>query len=123
MPTYEYVCDACEHAFEEFQSMSAKHLKKCPECGKNKLRRLIGTGAGIIFKGSGFYETDYRSDSYSKDKKADAETKSEKSDSKSDKQSSSESKSQSDSKPKTDQPKSDKSKSDKPKSDQKSKKE
>jgi putative FmdB family regulatory protein len=75
MPTYEYVCDACEHEFEEFQSMSAKHLKKCPECGKNKLRRLIGTGAGIIFKGSGFYQTDYRSDGYNKDKKADSEKK------------------------------------------------
>ncbi|MEM9415997.1 MAG: zinc ribbon domain-containing protein [Planctomycetota bacterium] len=71
MPTYEYECDACSHAFEEFQSITAKHLKKCPECGKPKLRRLIGTGAGIIFKGSGFYETDYRSDNYSKDAKAD----------------------------------------------------
>lgn len=88
MPTYEYVCDACEHEFEEFQSMSAKHLKKCPQCGKNKLRRLIGTGAGIIFKGSGFYETDYRSDGYSKDKKADSEKKSEpKSESKAEKKS------------------------------------
>jgi len=89
MPTYDYVCDACEHTFEEFQSFSAKHLKKCPECGKNKLRRLIGTGAGIIFKGGGFYETDYRSDSYKKAAKADAdagkpsESKSEKSESKS----------------------------------------
>ena len=71
MPTYDYVCDACEHAFEEFQSMSAKVLRKCPECGKLKLRRLIGTGAGVIFKGSGFYETDYRSDSYQKAAKAD----------------------------------------------------
>lgn len=71
MPTYDYVCDACEHAFEEFQSMSAKMLKKCPECGKLKLRRLIGTGAGVIFKGGGFYETDYRSDSYAKEAKAD----------------------------------------------------
>jgi len=71
MPTYDYVCDACEHAFEEFQSMTAKVLKKCPECGKPKLRRLIGTGAGVIFKGSGFYETDYRSDSYGKEAKAD----------------------------------------------------
>lgn len=79
MPTYDYVCDSCEHAFEEFQSMTSKVLKKCPECGKLKLRRLIGTGAGVIFKGGGFYETDYRSDSYSKDAKADkpAETKSE----------------------------------------------
>ena len=79
MPTYDYVCDACEHAFEEFQMMSAKVLKKCPECGKTKLRRLIGTGAGVIFKGGGFYETDYRSDAYQKDAKADkpAESKSE----------------------------------------------
>lgn len=71
MPTYDYVCEACDHEFEEFQSMSAKVLKKCPECGKNKLKRLIGTGAGVIFKGSGFYETDYRSDSYNKAAKAD----------------------------------------------------
>ncbi|MEM1108359.1 MAG: zinc ribbon domain-containing protein [Planctomycetota bacterium] len=79
MPTYDYVCDACEHAFEEFQSMTAKVLKKCPECGKPKLRRLIGTGAGVIFKGGGFYETDYRSESYQKDAKADkpAESKAE----------------------------------------------
>ena len=78
MPTYDYGCDACDHEFEEFQMMSAKPLKKCPACGKNKLRRLIGTGAGIIFKGSGFYETDYRSDGYNKDKKADTEKKPEK---------------------------------------------
>lgn len=71
MPTYEYVCDACEHTFEEFQSITAKSLRKCPACGKNKLRRLIGTGAGVIFKGSGFYETDYRSDSYKSAAKAD----------------------------------------------------
>lgn len=71
MPTYDYVCDACDHAFEEFQMMSAKVLKKCPECAKLKLRRLIGTGAGVIFKGGGFYETDYRSDAYQKDAKAD----------------------------------------------------
>ena len=71
MPTYDYECDACDHAFEEFQSITAKLLRKCPACGKLKLRRLIGTGAGIIFKGSGFYETDYRSDKYSKDAKAD----------------------------------------------------
>ncbi|HKI38398.1 MAG TPA: zinc ribbon domain-containing protein [Gemmataceae bacterium] len=64
MPTYEYVCDACEHAFEEFQSFSDEVLIKCPKCGKKKLRRLFGSGAAILFKGSGFYETDYRSDSY-----------------------------------------------------------
>ena len=59
-PTYEYECGACEHRFEEFQSMSDAPLKKCPKCGKRRLIRLLGTGAGIIFKGSGFYETDYR---------------------------------------------------------------
>lgn len=66
MPTYEYVCDSCGHAFEEFQSITAKALRKCPACRKSALRRLIGTGAGIIFKGSGFYQTDYRTDSYKK---------------------------------------------------------
>jgi len=60
MPTYEYECDACGHKFEKFQSMSDPVLRKCPACGKRKLQRLMGTGAGIIFKGSGFYETDYK---------------------------------------------------------------
>ncbi len=83
MPTYDYVCDACEHKFEEFQYMSEDALKKCPECGKLKLRRLIGTGAGVIFKGSGFYETDYRSDSYKAAAKKDSESSSSSSDSKS----------------------------------------
>jgi putative FmdB family regulatory protein len=64
MPTYEYQCKNCDHLFEEFQSITAKPLKKCPECKKMKLQRLIGGGAGLIFKGSGFYITDYRSDSY-----------------------------------------------------------
>jgi len=73
MPTYDYHCDACEHEFEEFQPMSAEPLKKCPGCGKNKLRRLFGTGAAVLFKGSGFYETDYRSESYKKAAKADQE--------------------------------------------------
>jgi len=72
MPTYDYECDACQHAFEEFQSMMDKPLKKCPKCGKSKLRRLIGTGAAILFKGSGFYQTDYRSESYKSAAKADA---------------------------------------------------
>ena len=66
MPTYEYACEKCGHQFDEFQSITAKPLRKCPECGKLALRRLIGTGAGIIFKGTGFYETDYRSESYKK---------------------------------------------------------
>jgi putative FmdB family regulatory protein len=70
MPTYDYECDACGHKFEEYQSMMDKLLKKCPECGKPKLRRLLGTGAAIIFKGSGFYQTDYRSESYKSGAKA-----------------------------------------------------
>lgn len=60
MPTYEYECEACGHGFEKFQSMTDKTLRKCPVCKKMKLQRLIGAGAGIIFKGSGFYETDYK---------------------------------------------------------------
>ena len=66
MPTYDYACQRCGHEFEEFQAITARSLRKCPECGKLALKRLIGTGAGIIFKGSGFYQTDYRSDSYKK---------------------------------------------------------
>ncbi len=60
MPTYDYRCDACHHEFDAFQSIMDAALRKCPKCGKNKLRRLIGAGSGIIFKGSGFYETDYK---------------------------------------------------------------
>jgi putative FmdB family regulatory protein len=60
MPTYEYECGACGHAFEALQSMTEPKLAKCPKCKKNKLHRLIGTGSGVIFKGSGFYETDYK---------------------------------------------------------------
>ncbi|MCZ7605424.1 MAG: zinc ribbon domain-containing protein [Planctomycetota bacterium] len=59
MPTYDYKCEACGHEFEEFQTMTAKALRKCPKCGKLKLKRLIGSGMQPIFKGSGFYETDY----------------------------------------------------------------
>jgi len=66
MPHYDYVCDACDHSFELFQSITADTKRKCPECGKLKLRRLIGPGAAIVFKGSGFYQTDYRSSSYQK---------------------------------------------------------
>lgn len=64
MPTYDYRCESCGHTFEEMQSFSAEPLKTCPECKKDTLRRLFGTGAAILFKGSGFYETDYRSESY-----------------------------------------------------------
>jgi putative FmdB family regulatory protein len=64
MPTYEYECDACGEKFEKFQSITSKPIRKCPACGRNKVRRLLGVGAGVIFKGSGFYCTDYRSDSY-----------------------------------------------------------
>jgi putative FmdB family regulatory protein len=70
MPTYDYKCEACGHRFEKFQSITAKPIRKCPECGKNKVRRLLGTGAGLIFKGSGFYITDYRSESYKSAAKA-----------------------------------------------------
>ena len=66
MPTYDYQCDDCGHEFELFQSISDPVKRKCPECGKNKLRRLFGTGAAVVFKGSGFYQTDYRSESYKK---------------------------------------------------------
>jgi len=64
MPTYEYECQACDHKFEKFQSITASPIKKCPDCKANKVKRLIGMGAGIIFKGSGFYQTDYRNSAY-----------------------------------------------------------
>ena len=60
MPTYDYVCRKCEHRFEQYQSMTEPKLVKCPQCGRESLERLIGSGAGILFKGSGFYETDYK---------------------------------------------------------------
>ena len=107
MPTYDYECDACEQAWELFQKITDDPIRKCPECGKKKARRLFGTGAAIMFKGSGFYETDYRSESYKKsadkDKKAaeggskDSKTDSSKSDTKS--ESKSDSTTKSDSKP------------------------
>lgn len=82
MPTYDYQCQNCGHEFEKFQSMSASELRKCPQCGKMSLRRLIGKGAGIIFKGSGFYETDYRSDSYKSAAKKDTSIPAEKTETK-----------------------------------------
>lgn len=68
MPTYEYECEKCGYTFEVFQSITDKPLKDCPKCG-GKLRRLIGSGGGIIFRGSGFYATDYRSEEYKKKNK------------------------------------------------------
>ena len=74
MPTYDYECKSCEHTFELFQSINEPVKKKCPRCKKNSLRRLFGTGAALLFRGSGFYQTDYRSESYKKG--AEAEKKS-----------------------------------------------
>ncbi len=84
MPTYDYECDGCGHEFELFQSISEPKKRKCPKCNKLKLRRLFGTGAAVVFKGSGFYETDYRSESYkkaaAKDKKSKEKSKEKSSD-------------------------------------------
>lgn len=72
MPTYDYKCQACGHEFEKFQSITSSPIKKCPHCGKNQVKRLIGAGAGLIFKGSGFYVTDYRDKSYTDRAKSEA---------------------------------------------------
>ena len=77
MPTYDYHCNGCGHALEIFQGINDPVKKKCPECGKNKLQRQFGTGAAIVFKGSGFYQTDYRSDGYKKAAKAEKKSTSE----------------------------------------------
>ena len=74
MPTYDYICEKCGHQFEQFQSITAKPLRQCPKCRKRQLKRLIGIGSGVIFKGSGFYQTDYRSDSYKKAEKSEKPT-------------------------------------------------
>ncbi|HEY2156704.1 MAG TPA: FmdB family zinc ribbon protein [Isosphaeraceae bacterium] len=71
MPTYDYICDACGHEFEAFESIKADPQTICPTCHESRLRRKIGPGAAILFKGSGFYQTDYRSDSYKKGAEAD----------------------------------------------------
>ena len=70
MPTYDYICDDCGHEFEAYESITAQPQTDCPECRHPKLRRKIGPGAAILFKGSGFYQTDYRSESYKKAAKA-----------------------------------------------------
>jgi len=69
VPTYDYECGACGHRFEKFQSITDPAVRKCPQCGRHKVKRLMGAGGGIIFKGSGFYQTDYRSKSYVEKKK------------------------------------------------------
>ncbi len=74
MPTYEYACEACNHQFERFQSITARPIRKCPACGRSKVRRLISGGAGFLFKGSGFYITDYRSESYKQAAKKETES-------------------------------------------------
>ena len=76
MPTYDYECDACGHQLEVFQGINDEVLTKCPECKKKKLKRLFGSGAAIVFKGSGFYQTDYRSDGYKKAAAADSKSQS-----------------------------------------------
>jgi len=81
MPTYEYLCEKCDHEFEQFQSITARSLRRCPNCKQNGLKRLIGSGSGIIFKGSGFYQTDYRTENYKqaqKKEKSKSDTKKEK---------------------------------------------
>jgi putative FmdB family regulatory protein len=74
MPTYDYICERCGYEFEQFQTITAKPIRKCPKCRKTSVRRLIGVGAGIIFKGSGFYQTDYRSESYKKAQESEKKT-------------------------------------------------
>ena len=83
MPTYDYECDACGYEMELFQGINDPVKKKCPECGRSKLRRLFGAGAAVVFKGSGFYQTDYRSEGYKKAAKADKPSSDSKSESKS----------------------------------------
>jgi len=74
MPTYEYICESCGYGFEQFQSIKDKPIRKCPKCDKTSARRLIGVGAGVIFKGPGFYATDYRTESYKKEAESEKNT-------------------------------------------------
>jgi len=101
MPTYEYVCKACKHELELFQSMKDAPKRKCPKCGKNQLERKIGLGAAIIFKGSGFYQTDYRTESYKKGADAEKPAADKKPDAKTETKSESKSEAKPDSKPDT----------------------
>ncbi|MBX6316554.1 MAG: zinc ribbon domain-containing protein [Isosphaeraceae bacterium] len=81
MPTYDYVCDSCQHEFEAFESIKADPQTDCPQCREPRLRRKLGPGAAVLFKGSGFYQTDYRSESYKQRAKADKPPESKSSDS------------------------------------------
>jgi putative FmdB family regulatory protein len=85
MPTYEYLCDECDHRFELFQSITSRPVRKCPSCGKLRVRRLISAGAGFLFRGDGFYLTDYRSEDYKRRARADSQAASGSSEAKSDK--------------------------------------
>jgi len=76
MPTYDYECGSCNHKYELFQSITAKPVRKCPSCGRQTAKRLIGTGGGVIFRGSGFYQTDYRSEGYKKSAKSETDSSS-----------------------------------------------
>ena len=95
MPTYEYECSKCGHEFELFQRMTENPKRKCPKCGRMALQRLIGAGAAVIFKGSGFYETDYkRSGDYKKRKSEESGSSTKGSDKGSDEKSSTDTKSE-----------------------------
>src|SRR6185312_5448165 len=109
MPTYDYACKACDHTWEEFQSITSEPTKKCPKCGKKKAERKIGPGAGLIFRGSGFYITDYRSEGYKKAADADSKSSSS-SESKSDSKSETKSETKTESKPAASESKSSKKK-------------
>ena len=111
MPTYDYRCNSCDHEFELFQSMKDSPKRKCPECGKLKLERLIGTGGAGIFNGGGFYETDYRSESYKKDAASDKKAAEAKAESKPEPKAGSKTDSRSDAKPSKPAPKKSDSKS------------
>ena len=99
MPTYEYICRACGHEFEEFQSIKADPIKVCPKCRKKKVERKISTGGAVIFKGGGFYETDYRSEGYKSAADADKKASDSKSEAKSESKPEAKSESKPDAKP------------------------